>query len=256
MGHVRLGRLPKSKTWKGVIGCLDLPESSLNDIVKATFREVQKVFIDSKVIESLSNCFGIYANIAQASRGKSFVEDLNSLGLKIDSKASGLKLLDSIANLADDKKKISILDQIATESFRETMLSLIEENSTSLFGCTIDSVQKAFKKYSTPHQIGKLGHEYFSIYLYKAFSYVIDKELANSIREEGRFRHSEDIKEFHQGVKKYCFELGKYVEEYSSDWYSKHLFAEDLNNPQIVRNFTNYAINKLLLELSLGELKT
>ncbi|MFN5540021.1 MAG: hypothetical protein ACK481_08205 [Candidatus Melainabacteria bacterium] len=255
MGHVRLGRLPKSKTWEGVIGCLDLPESSLKDIVQITFREIQKVLIDSTVIESLSNCFDVYANIAQASRGKSFVEDLNSFGLEIDSKKSGLKLLDSIVHLAEDTKKISILDQIATDSFRETMLTVIEQDSSSLFGCTINSVQKAFKKFSTPNQIGKLGHEYFSTYIYKSFSYVIDKELANSIREEGRFRHSEDIKEFHQGVTKYCFELGKYVEQYSADWYSKHLFANDLNNPQKVRNFTNYAISKLLLELSLGEVK-
>ncbi len=44
MGPVRLGRLLKFKTGKGVLGCLDLPESSLKDIVKATGKTL-KVFL-------------------------------------------------------------------------------------------------------------------------------------------------------------------------------------------------------------------
>lgn len=55
------------------------------------------------------------------------------------------------------------------------MLDTIEDESLSLFGCTIETVQKAFKKYSTPNKIADLGHQYFSTYTYKAFSYILEK---------------------------------------------------------------------------------
>jgi hypothetical protein len=253
MGHVRLGRLPKNKTWEGILDCLNMPESSLEDIIRVSLREIKKVFIESKVTDNLARCFGIYATLAEASRSSGFDNALQGLGIDTSTQSSGIRLLDSISSLAEDRDRITILDQIAVDSFRETMLSVIEDSSTSLFGCTIDTVQKAFKQYSTPVQIGKLGHQYFSTYIYKAISYALDKELANCMQENGRFRHTRDIQEFHAGVRQYCFEMGRYVEGYSADWYSKHLFHCDISDQQKVKDFTSYAMNKMLLEFIIEE---
>lgn len=58
MGHVRLGRLPKTNTWQDVIQSLESPNSSLKDITRLTSKAVHKTLANSKNINNLARCFG------------------------------------------------------------------------------------------------------------------------------------------------------------------------------------------------------
>jgi len=253
MGHVRLGRLPKTYRWKQVVTSLADNSSSLPEIVKLTSKASEKVLADTKNTEGLSHCFWLFTNIAQASRQGDFVEGLNNLGMNIKPDDSGVKILKQIFDSASISVRkngnISVLDQIAIDSFKNAIHNTISAESTSLFGCNLDSIQRAFKKYSTSKQVSDLGREYFSNYMNNAFSFALEKELANSISKESRFQNSNDIQQFNAKLKQYCWDVSKIVEEFSGGWYGKHSFEGDIADKKKTKDFTSYVITKLLSEV-------
>lgn len=216
MGHIRLGRLPRNSKWKDVVQSLANNSSSLPKIVQLTSRASQKVLSATQNTEGLTKCYWLFTNIAQASRKGDFAENLNKLGISISSTDSGIKILKQIFYTASNNLKscgnVSVLDQIAIDSFKNAIHSTISDEATNLFGCHIDSIQKAFKKYSTPAQVAYLGRQYFSQYMYNSFSFALEKELSNSISSEGRFQNSADIQKFNDKLKTYCWEVSKIVE--------------------------------------------
>ncbi len=253
MGHIRLGRLPKTYRWKQVVESLVSSSASLPEIVKLTSQASEKVLTDSKYIDGLSNCYWLFTNIAQASRQGDFVQNLNNLGININPEDSGVKVLKQIFDSASVSVRkngnISVLDQIAVDSFKNAIHNTISAESTSLFGCDIDSIQRAFKKYSTSTQVAHLGREYFSQYMFNSFSFTLEKELANSLSSEGRFQNSNDIQGFKQKLKQYCWDVSKIVEDFSGGWYGKQSFEGNIANKKKTKDFTSYAMTKLLSEV-------
>lgn len=96
MGHVRLGRLPRKHGWKDVCEALQAPRSSLSDIVKLTANASEKVLLQSKNTEGLSECFWTFSNIIHASCNDGFVSELNALGIPVREDDSGISTLKKI----------------------------------------------------------------------------------------------------------------------------------------------------------------
>lgn len=104
-------------------------------------------------------------------------------------------------------------------------------------------------KYSTSTQVAHLGREYFSQYMFNSFSFTLEKELANSLSSEGRFQNSNDIQGFKQKLKQYCWDVSKIVEDFSGGWYGKQSFEGNIANKKKTKDFTSYAMTKLLSEV-------
>lgn len=257
MGHNRLPRLERTFDWKQVIQALSSSDASIAEIISLTSKASQKILTDSKYIDGLAYCFWLFTNIAQASRGRSFVNELNNLGISVSKSDSGLdilkKIYDSASNSLKSSANFSMLDNIALDSFKSAIYNTITRESKTLFGCDLESVQRAFKKYSTPGQVSYLGREFFSQYMYKSFSYTLEKELANSIGQDKRFHSSNDIERFNSRLKTYCWDVSKIVEEFSGGWYGKASYLGTVSNKEKTLDFTKYAMTKLLSEVRRDE---
>jgi hypothetical protein len=204
MGHSKLNGLPKTRTWQKVVEPLASSDASLNEIIALTAQASRKTLIDSRYAESLNHCYWLFTNLAKASRGNDFAGELQNLGINISKQDSGIgalkKIYDSASTHLRKSNNISILDEIAVDAFKGAIHNTIAQESQSLFGCNLETIQKAFKKYSTSKWVSKLGRDFFSEYVYKSFSHVLEKELANSIRPNGRFQNSADISEFDKNL--------------------------------------------------------
>lgn len=259
MGHIKLGRLPRTIKWKHVINALISEDASFYELLSSTSKASKDILTASYNQEGLAHCFWLFTNIAQASRKQDFIQSLNKLGIDVTANDSGMKILKKIYDSASyeinnkTQSKNTILNQIALESFKSAIHSTITRESASLFGCTPETIQQAFKKYSTSTQVGYLGRELFGQYVNKAFSYALEKELATSIGANNKFRNSHDIQEFNRRLTTYCRETSKIVEQFSGGWYGKHGFIGDLKDKDKARGFTNYAVTKLLSEVNMAE---
>jgi hypothetical protein len=254
MGHSRLGDLPKTRHWKKVIEALSDPDASMEKITYWATKAAKDILLQSANYEGLSHCFWLYTNIAQASRSEDFCKSLNSLGIKISRDDTGINILQKIYNAASEqlssKGKISTLDRLALDSFHKNIHQTITQESHNLFGCNIDTIQNALKKYSTNKQVAELSRNYFSEYTYKTLSHAFEKQIVNSIDKDGKFKNSSDVNEFDRRLKTYCWETSKILEDFSGGWYGKHGYKKDIHDPAVTKRFTRHSLNKLLSEIT------
>ncbi len=252
MGNARLGRLSKKYKWGEVVQALSSPEDSFNEIVKLTARASEETLVQSKYVDTLSHCFWLYTNIAEAARKEDFVQNLQDLSIEISPSEHGFKILqkiyDSASNFVNGQSRFSTLEQIACDAFKSSILLRIERESNSLFGCNVETVQKALKKLSTKNSVCELGREFFSNYMYRAFSFTLEKELANNVKSNAQFSNVQDIEEFKSRLKTYCWDISKILEDFSGEWFSKHAYQGDLKDKATTKKFTQHAIKKLLSE--------
>src|SRR3712207_1532215 len=81
MGHIRLGRLPKTLRWQGVVRLLDQSPDDVPAVARATVRAAEAHLRELSRDPSLVQCFWLLTRIAAAAREEDFAAATAALGL-------------------------------------------------------------------------------------------------------------------------------------------------------------------------------
>jgi hypothetical protein len=257
MGHVRVGCLPKKWGWEQVISALSTGSASgsegESDLISQAAQAANRTLSDAKYQGSVALAYWTFVDLAAASRTGDLLTHLGEQGVQIPERPTGLTLLKLISTTLEKTVRArgasSALDEIALQTFDAVVLSTARSGSETLFGCSVESVQTAFRELSTKAGVADIGRRFFSEYTFRALRLALEKELARSLGKGGRFNTSNELSRFEERLKTYCWDVSKIVEDYSGGWYSKALWEQRLTLAE-ARNFTSYAIQKLLSELS------
>lgn len=256
MGHVRVGRLPKRFGWQHVVAALGSSDSTDREVVQTAALAASKALSQAKYQESLAFCYWLFIALADASRRESFAEELTSIGISLPEDNSGLSLIGAMSDFAKaqvrGRRTTTALDEIALQTFQSVVAGTVTQESQTLFGCTVNTVQAAFRRFSTKAKVAVLGRRFFSEYTYRALRHALERELASSLSPRALFQDSQDLSEFHGRLRSYCWDVSKIVEEYSGGWYSVRAWQGRLTLDD-ARGFTSYAVEKLLSELASEE---
>ena len=185
MGHIRLGRLPKSRPWRAVVALLDeAPRDSAGlaaAIAKAAEQQLGVVGTD----RSISYCFWLLTRIALASRSDDFATELARLGLHADSTTSTLAFISQVADQARSELATSTssghLTEIASLALRRSLTEAIGAQGPSLFGSSLDDLQHALRAHSTERQFASLSKQFFGDFLARVLRGAADRELSQHI---------------------------------------------------------------------------
>jgi len=257
MGHVRVGRLPRRWGWEQVISALSA-ESALGaegetDFISQAAQAANRTLSDAKYQESVTLAYWTFIDLAAVSRSGDLLVHLREQGVQIPDRPTGLTLLKLISTTLEKSVRRSgastALDEIALQTFDAVVLATARSRSETLFGCSVESVQTAFRELSTKAGVADIGRRFFSEYTFRSLRLALEKELARSLGKGGRFSTSNDLSRFEERLRNYCWDVSKIVQDYSGGWYAKALWEQRLTLPE-ARNFTSYAIQKLLSELS------
>jgi len=257
MRHVRVGRLPKKWGWEQVISALST-ESTLGAEDETAFVShaalaANRTLSDAKHQESVALAYWTFVDLAAASRSGDLLVRIREQGVQIPERPAGVMLLKLISATLEKsvraKGASSALDEIALQTFDSVVLTTARSGSETLFGCSVESVQTASRKLSTKAGVADMGRRFFSEYTFRALRLALEKELARSLGKGGRFSTRNELSKFEERLKTYCWDVSKIVQDYSGGWYSKALWKQRLTLTE-ARNFTSYAIQKLLSELS------
>jgi len=247
-----MGRLPKRWGWEQVISSLASREMSEDFLLSATARAAQKTISDAKRLDSLAVALWTFLDLANASRSGSLVSQISQRGVAIAQPLTGFGLIKAISTLVERdvrrKPSLTALDEIALQTFDSVVLGAIREQSRTLFGCTTETVQAAFRELSSKFRVAAVGRRFFSEFTYRALRLALERELARSLGKQGRFESSADLSRFEERLQAYCWDVSKIVEEFSGGWYSKAVWEHRLTLDE-ARGFTAYAVEKLLSEL-------
>ncbi len=254
MGHIRLGRLPKTSTWTGVFNALKEESISQVKLANATAVAARDQFETLEQNQGVNYCFWVLVRIATASRGSDFKGELNRLGLQNVGINSGLGFVNQVAQAVDKELKkrglTSVFVQMAELSLRETLTSTLIENTQNLFGTKFEDIHSACRNLSSPSRFSQTSRKYFSHFISRIIKFVTDKEISNYVGPKGGLKSPERVLDFQHTLDLHCYQTSRIIEDFASGWYSKHNWQSNDNiKEEEASGFTAYALKKIQMEL-------
>ena len=136
MGHIRLGRLPKTLRWQGVIALLDSAPDDVPALARATVTAADACLRGLARDPSLTHCFWLLSRITAASRGPDFAEAVAALGLTPTADSA----LAFVAHVSDQVRsdltrypESGPFSELASLALRRTLSETIGQHGRSLF---------------------------------------------------------------------------------------------------------------------------
>jgi hypothetical protein len=250
MGHVRLGYLPKTRRWRGVVGLLATSPDDIGALTDATARAAEKRLRELRNDASFAYCFWLLTRIASASRTGGFSDALADLGIEAETNDSALTFISRVSRRASSElaphTESGPFSELASLSMRRALTETVGQQGGSLFGSSVEDLQAAFRRYSTPAQFGVVATLYFSDLFARTLRYCVERELANKTGSEYSLNTADRAADFTDALDLYARQTARIMERFAEDWYSKrNWLTEGKITLQQARGFTAYALRKL-----------
>jgi hypothetical protein len=258
MGHVRLGRLPKTHRWQQVLDLLVADPGDIGGVANATMRAAEKRLRELARDPSLAYCFWLVARVCWASRGTDFDNGLAELGIRLGEADSALGFIARVSGHAraelDKHPDSGPFSELASLAMRRALSETVGQEGRSLFGTSLEDLQTAFRRQSSPVRFGVLARSFFGDFLARTLRYFVDKELANSVGVGKQLHSLESSRDFSAALDVYARQSARIMEDFAGEWYSKHNWE---SQGQISRDeadrFTAHALRKLRSEIRRSE---
>lgn len=254
MGHLRLGRLPKTPRWNEVVALLESSPTATVEITQATLhaseRQLRKLGDDP----SVSYCFWLLTRVTQAARQDDFVEALSELGLEVSSDTTALRFISQISDhvrkrLAEHPES-GPFAELASLALRRALSETVGQQGPSLFASSLEDLQRALRTYSTREQFAAVGQLFFADFLARTLTYFLDRELANSLGTPAGTSLAEASRDVLEAVDRYTRQSALIVRDFAGGWYSKHNWeSKGRISQHETDRFVAYALRKLRSEL-------
>lgn len=258
MGHLRLGRLPKTRRWREVVELLDSSPADPGAVARAAALAAEDRLRALARDPSLTYCFWLLTRIAWASRTPAFAEELADLQIALAPEESVLtfisKITDRVRSELSEHPESGPFSELASLALRRTLTETIGQQGPSLFDSSLEDLQHAFRGYSTRDGFGSLARRFFGDFLARTLRYFVDRELPNHVGVSAGLSGVAEGIEFKEALDLYARQSARILEEFAAGWYSKHNWqSAGRISVDEARGFTAVALRKLRMELLQGD---
>ncbi len=254
MGHIRLGRLPRTRKWSEVVGLVGGGGGTV-DVANATLDASLEDLSIAANDPGLVYSFWLLTRIPEAARSDNFADELRSLGLQVSDAPSLPELVaaltDAVDRHVDAANARSDLGEMAQMAAVEALHRVTEERSRSLFGTTPADVQRELGGLATQAQFGSLARDFFSRFTERVLTYYLSRELPAHVGRGLRFDNQDQRRQFREDLVGHCWQASRIVETFAGGWFSKARFEGDLSRER-TNAFIGYALKKMRSELRQG----
>ena len=253
MGHIRLGRLPKTHRWREVVSLLELPASTA-ELAGTTARAAELRLGELSRDAAFGYPLWLLIRVTWAARGDAFLEDLRGVGIDLPEYATTLGAISALTlHVRDETSEWAERDHLsefALQAFQQALTETVAREGLSLFEGSIEDVQRAFRTYSTRARFGELSRRFFAAFMSRTLRAFVDRELANHVGRDRKVGNVSDSADFLDALHTHVWQTSAIVEQFAGDWYSKHNWeSKGQVSPQETQQFAGYALAKLRAEL-------
>jgi hypothetical protein len=254
MGHIRLGRLPKTKQWRAVFAALNGHGVNGASLAAATAVAAGDRFEALKSDPTLQHTIWLLARLGASAKSDDFVAQLGALDIDARRASSGAGLVAEIGKVVRTQAPpTSALAELALKAAQRVVSERIVEQSRTLFGTTIDDVRAATAKFGTKDGFADLSKDFFGDFAARTVRFLADKELSNHVGPHGSIRTVEDASALAKDIERYCRESAEIVRDFAGGWYSKANWeTEHEIDRKRAEGFLAYALTKLRSEVERG----
>ncbi|MHB9070133.1 MAG: hypothetical protein ACYC54_07165 [Sedimentisphaerales bacterium] len=259
MGHVRLGKLARTKKWREVIELI-AAGADVSQVADATLKAAEEAFAYVKINDDkgFNQAAWIMVQLGIAAKKDDPIQHLRDNGIDIPSKTTlpGIisAISDAMDNHLDHHGERSDLSEIAHRALigavADTMRSKLEGR---LFAVTSDDVKQVLGEFHKQKEFSDLSRGFFSKLTNGSMDYFLSQTLSSQVGEGQRFVSMNEKAQFDKALTTHCKEASKIVEEFSSGWFSKHMYTEGGEiSRESVKGFASYAMKKMTDALKAG----
>ena len=254
MGHIRLGKLARTRRWQEVIDLVG-GSGSAAAVAGATLDAADQELSAAANDPGVLRAFWLLTQLPDAARSEDFGAALRDLGLEVSDAPTTTEVAtaftEAVDRHVDSQRARTDLGEMAQMAAVETLAGTLRDRTVSLFGTTPDDVKRELGKLATEKQFGTFARSFFARFAERFLTYHVDRELPRQVGQDGRFPSRAQRQEFANALDLHCQQASRIVESFAGGWYSKARFKEELNEPATAR-FVAYALKKMRLELKRG----
>ncbi len=255
MGHIRLGRLPRTQKWKEVVALVG-GEGSAAAIANATMSAAEDNFQQGSADPLLVHTVWLLSQLPDAARSDDFPQVASALGLSVPANATATDIAVAIGEAVDAHARSldgprTDLGEMARLAAVETLARALESSTPSLFGPRPNEAQEALKQLGTEKQFGTLSREFFGRLTERVLTHFVSKELPLHVGAGRRFDSIDEQRAFQESIGLHARQAARIVEVYAGAWWSKARFERELT-PERTERFVAYAMKKMRDELRRG----
>jgi hypothetical protein len=255
MGHVRLGRLPNTLPWRGVVALIDETPDDVPAVARGTALAAEQRLRTLARDPSLTHCFWVLTRVATASRHDDFATQLVQLGLPRPITGSALgyiaQVTDQVRSDLSTYTDSGPSGELASLALRRTLSETVGVHGRSLFGSSVDDIQRAFIEHSSPTRFGELARRFFGDYLARTLRFLVEKEVSNHVGAGHGLTTIEASSAFATSLDLYARQSARIVEDFAAGWYGKHNWeSADTISAAEAQGFVAIALRKLRMELA------
>ena len=252
MGHVRLGRLPKTRTWQEVIDLI-AKGANVERIAEAVMRASEKALSTVQGDVGFQEAVHLMTQLAIAASKPDPAAHLSSVGLFIPKDASvaavALAVSEAMDNSLDGSGRRSDFGEMAQLSLVKAVTQHLKSQLPTLLATTGEDVHAAIHNLRKQKAFGELARGFFANMTNAYMGYFLSKTLSTHIGEGQRFATTNQVALFEAAMKTHCEEASVIVGDFSAKWFSKHRFEEggDISRAS-AGGFGWFALEKMRLE--------
>lgn len=231
VGHIRLGRLPKTKEWEEVIELLRA-RAPLSSVARASAEAAREGLRQAETDPGLAESFYLLAQLPRVARSETLGgvdEELRALSKSETLIDLGAAFAGAVDARLDGNRRRSDVGEIAELSAIETLMDVVGRRLPSLIAAEPGNVRRALAGFEPKYQFAKLARVFFARFVERYLAYYLSRELAAHVGPGGRFAGVEDHSAFNDGLRRHCYEASAIVEAYAGAWRSKKLWEPPVN---------------------------
>ena len=253
MGHTRIGRIPKSKSWEKIIELLNssndeaqrLSKEEIVSIANESLLATEKGLIDASNDTGVYNAIFIVAkifeSIATKATSSEYYIDINKIA---DSREFAFEIHTRVRSFLIENCISSDKSEIALKSISKSILEATAQRQLSFDG--IDSGNE-LKKFASKNGFAEFGQNFIANYTYSYINFFLSRISNYSVGGE-RLQNINQLSNFNAENQKHWNESAYIVRDLSGFWFAKNAFHEKKITPQSVRAYLSLAFKKMSSE--------
>jgi hypothetical protein len=258
LGHIRLGRLPKTLRWRQVVDLLGEAELDTPAIARATTFAAERRLQDVARDPVLTHAFWLLTRLTAAARRPDFAEELTELGVgtSVDEPILAFisRVSDAVRGEASTHPASGHFSELASLALRRTLAETVGQYGPSLFGSSVDDLQVALRGFSSGQSFGRAARLFFGDFFARTLRSFVERELPNQTGPNQRPRTVENNQAFADSLDRYARESALIMESFAAGWYGKHNWeSRGRISPEEAQGFVAVALRKLRMELTRAE---
>ena len=258
MGHIRLGRLPRTRKWRSVFEVLGAGETDPAGLASAI---AASACTDLAALKTTPGVVGdglwiLSMLSAGGDKGPGGLRDsLRVLGMNETVLRSVASLISALPTHSDlgARANGAVFDEMADLSLKGALSRHFAVRTLSLFGTSADEVASACAELGRPKIFAKVSRDYLTDFMSRVVRYAVDREASNFLGSSAEWSSAGDLLELGERLDAYCHESGRIVEGFAEGWFAKHTYHSDEGiTRDVTGRFAAYALTKLQMELQGG----